>query len=75
MAKGTHSEYVVLISLPLEKWLHERASILHFLAHCLSCLCVMRVNFRFPLHDGMLLLFLKIYLLFLRQKITVFSYV
>ena len=24
-AKDTHSEYAILIALPLQKWLHERA--------------------------------------------------
>ena len=26
----THSEYVLLIALPLQQWLHERASILRY---------------------------------------------
>jgi len=30
-ATNTHSEYVILISLPLQQWLHERASFLHYI--------------------------------------------
>jgi hypothetical protein len=26
----THSEYVILMALPLQQWLHERASMLRF---------------------------------------------
>jgi hypothetical protein len=26
----THSEYVIIIALPLQQWLHERASLLHY---------------------------------------------
>jgi hypothetical protein len=29
-ATNTHSEYVILISLPLQQWLHEHASVLHY---------------------------------------------
>jgi len=29
-ATDTHSEYVILIAFPLQRWLHERASILRF---------------------------------------------
>jgi len=29
-ATDTHSEYVILIVLPLQQWLHERASILRY---------------------------------------------
>jgi hypothetical protein len=29
-ATNTHSEYVILISLPLQQWLHERVSALHY---------------------------------------------
>jgi len=27
---GTHSEYVILMALPLQQWLHERASMLRY---------------------------------------------
>jgi hypothetical protein len=27
---NTHSEYVILIAFPLQQWLHERASMLHY---------------------------------------------
>jgi hypothetical protein len=30
-ATNTHSEYVILIALPLKQWLHERASMLHYM--------------------------------------------
>jgi hypothetical protein len=30
-ATNTHSEYVILIALPLQQWLHERASNLHYM--------------------------------------------
>jgi hypothetical protein len=33
----THTQYVILIALPLQQWLHERASILHLYVHCLAC--------------------------------------
>ena len=29
-ATGTHSEYVIFIAFPLQKWLHERASMLPY---------------------------------------------
>jgi hypothetical protein len=29
-ATGTHSEYVILIALPLQQWLKERASVLPY---------------------------------------------
>jgi hypothetical protein len=29
-ATDTHSEYVILIAFPLQKWLRERASLLHY---------------------------------------------
>jgi hypothetical protein len=29
-ATNTHSEYVMLIAFPLQQWLHERASRLHY---------------------------------------------
>jgi hypothetical protein len=29
-AEGTHSEYVILIALTLQQWLHERASMLRY---------------------------------------------
>ena len=38
MATNTHSEYVILIALPLQQWLQERGSVLRLYAHCLSCL-------------------------------------
>jgi len=30
-ATNTYSEYVILIALPLQQWLHERASNLHYM--------------------------------------------
>jgi hypothetical protein len=37
-ATNTHSEYVILISFPLQKWLHASSSILRYLyiAHCVN---------------------------------------
>ena len=37
-----HSQYVILIAFPLQKWLHERPSILHYtyiagLFHSVTC--------------------------------------
>jgi len=29
-ATDTHSEYVIFIALPLQQWLHERASMLRY---------------------------------------------
>jgi len=37
-ATNTHSEYVILIALPLQQWLHERASMLRYMLHCLNYL-------------------------------------
>jgi hypothetical protein len=31
-AKSTHPEYVILIALPLQQWLHKRALILRYSA-------------------------------------------
>jgi hypothetical protein len=38
-ATDTHSEYVILIAFPRQKWLRERASIVRLYVHCLSCFC------------------------------------
>jgi hypothetical protein len=35
-AKNTHSQYVTLIALPLQKWLYERSSVLRYA--CIACL-------------------------------------
>jgi len=29
-AANTHKEYVILIAIPLQQWLHERASVLRY---------------------------------------------
>jgi len=29
-ATNTHSEYVIRIAFPLQQWLHERSSVLHY---------------------------------------------
>jgi len=29
-ATNTHSDYVILVTIPLQQWLHERDSMLHF---------------------------------------------
>ena len=29
-ATNTHSDYVILVAFPLQQWLHERDSMLHF---------------------------------------------
>ena len=40
-ARNTHSEYVIRIALPVQQWLHERASILrHTYSDCLVLCCV-----------------------------------
>jgi hypothetical protein len=36
-ATDTHTEYVILISFPLQQWLHECASLLRLYIHCPSC--------------------------------------
>jgi hypothetical protein len=36
-ATDTHSEYVILIASPLQRWLRQDAAVLHFYIHCLSC--------------------------------------
>jgi hypothetical protein len=35
-AKDIHSEYIMLIALPSQQWLRERASTLRLYVHCLS---------------------------------------
>jgi hypothetical protein len=35
-ATDTHSEYVIIIALPRQWWLHKRASLLHYV--CIACL-------------------------------------
>ena len=37
-ATNTHTVYITLIAFPLHQWLHERASLLRYTLHCLSCL-------------------------------------
>jgi hypothetical protein len=36
-ATNTHTEYVILIAFPRQQWLRERALILLFYVHCVSC--------------------------------------
>jgi len=36
MATNTHSEYTILIAFPLQQWLRERTSILHY-AYLVQC--------------------------------------
>jgi hypothetical protein len=36
-ATDTHLKYVIVIAIPLQQWLRERASMLRLYAHCLSC--------------------------------------
>jgi hypothetical protein len=43
-ATNTHSEYVILISFPLQQWLHERASMLRYITSSVL-LYVIRVLF------------------------------
>jgi hypothetical protein len=38
-ATDTHSQLVIFISLPLEQWLHERASMLRYM--CIVCLATL----------------------------------
>ena len=51
-ATNTLSEYVILIAFPLQQWLHEHASILHYTyiaclgiicMYATSCICVTEV--------------------------------
>jgi len=37
-SKNTHSKYVIHITFPLQQWLHERVSVLHYTY--LACLVV-----------------------------------
>jgi len=39
-ATNTHSKYVILIALPLQQWLHERASILLCMYEYIICLII-----------------------------------
>jgi len=48
-ATNTHSEYVILIAFPQEKWLHERASMLRYTYSTLPVLS----NVKFIIMDFM----------------------
>jgi len=37
--KNTHSEYAIVIALPLQQWLHERASVLR----CIYIACLFKI--------------------------------
>jgi hypothetical protein len=37
ITKASHSQYLILIALPLQQWFHERTSILHLYVQFLSC--------------------------------------
>ena len=39
-ATNTHSQYVILIVFPLQQWLYERASVLHYTYSSLPALLV-----------------------------------
>ena len=41
-ATNTHSEYVILITFPLQQWLNERASVLRYTY--IACLVVFKVD-------------------------------
>jgi len=47
-ATNTHSEYVTLLSLPLQQWLHERASMLRYTYMA----CLVRERLRVDLVSG-----------------------
>jgi len=38
-ATNTHSGYVILIVFPLQQWLHERTTVLHY-THCTVSVCL-----------------------------------
>ena len=38
-AANAHSEYVILIALPLQQWLHERVSILRYMFIAYLAVC------------------------------------
>ena len=44
-ATDKHSEYIILITFPLQHWLRERASMLRLQVHCLSCSIILRFTF------------------------------
>jgi hypothetical protein len=48
----THSEYVILIAMPLQQWLHERASVLRYtyIAFILSHPGFQLIHFRKNFH-------------------------
>jgi hypothetical protein len=50
---NTHSEYVILISFPLQQWLHERASMLRY-AYVI-CLVTLSSHLRRRLPSGLCL--------------------
>jgi len=37
-ATATHSEFVVVITFPLQQWLHERSSMLRYTLSYIACL-------------------------------------
>ena len=42
-ATNTHSQYVILIALPLQQWLHQRASVLR----CTFIACIVYIKRKF----------------------------
>ena len=46
-ATNTHSQHAILIAFPRQKWLRERASILHSYVHCLSCSILSKCDERY----------------------------
>ena len=44
-ATDTHTEYVILIAFPQQRWLHERASLLRYTRTYIVCLVLSHVHF------------------------------
>jgi len=62
-AINKNSEYIILIVFPMQQWLHERTSILHYNVYLLSC---------FLLASILVALFIVAFYLFLCDKHTTF---
>jgi hypothetical protein len=59
-ATDTHWEYIILIAFPLQQWLHERISKLHYTWYCVSCY-IHKMKGTFPHRELILFLFINWY--------------
>jgi len=71
-ATGTHSEYVTIIALSLQKWLHQRASLLRY--KYTDCIVVNSPVFCLPIVEGSRwIFFLNLCAIALRYELSVIT--